>query len=185
MMDATLLETDSGRAPFWLVIMRRSTWFPMLGFPLIASVLVFAYCIYSDKTQMLGPLQGSLWLALALNGSIGLAIGYVGAWFKFFATKDSVEYVAMFGVKIGIYVFVFLSLVSVVLSLCKQPPTFAAYGTVAVPLFAFEVCGCVIEPLWILSEVKESLSSRRERRRLEKYVEECRKRNDEDRHRSK
>jgi hypothetical protein len=139
--------------------MRRSVWFPVVGFPLIASLLVFAYSIYADKTQMLGPLQASLLLAFGLNGSIGVTIGFLSAWYKWVSTRDSAECVALFGLKVGVTVFVLISLISIVLKVCKQPPTFAAYGLVVVPFHAFEIASCILEPIVFVWEACESCSN--------------------------
>ena len=152
--------------------MRRSWWFPLCALPLIMAVVCFAYSIYAHDDQLLGPLRFSMLLALGLNGSIGFTIGVITSWYKWVSTRDSAECVALFGVKAGITLFVVLSLISIVLKLCKQPPTYAAYGMVVVPLHVFEIGSCVLEPVvWIWEACEfcsNTIKTRLERRRCRK-----------------
>ena len=108
-------------------------------------------------------------LAFGLNGSIGFAIGVVTAWYKWLTTRDSAECVALFGVKAGITVFIVLCLISTALKLCKQPPTYAAYGMVVVPLHVIEIGSCVLEPVvWIWETCEfcsDTIETRLDRRR--------------------
>ncbi len=149
---------------------------------LIASAML-ALSVVLDPTRLLGAFRDSMLIAAVINVGFGVFSGYLGGLIKFLDSRDSVELAVLFGVKIGLFVFAALMIVSYVLKCFDQPPT-AAPGKIILAPFAEPGLLCICcDPTWllVLNDVGSAGSSRKDRKKLEKYIEDCRKRDDEDR----
>lgn len=124
-------------------------------------------------------------MAAVINVGFGVFSGYLGGLIKFLDSRDSVELAVLFGVKIGLFVFAVLMIVSIVLKWFDQPPT-AAPGTLVLAPFAEPGLLCICcDPTWLffLSDVGSVGSPKKDREKLEKEIKEMRRRDAEDRRR--
>ncbi|MEI7577685.1 MAG: hypothetical protein WCK51_12395 [Armatimonadota bacterium] len=158
-------------------------WFAVTGL-FIGSVML-ALSVVLDPNRLLGAFQDSLLMACVINLGFGAFGGYLGGLIKFLDSRDSVELAALFGVKIGLFVFAVLMIVSLVLKWCDQPPT-AAPGTLILAPFAEPGLLCICcDPTWLmaLNGVGSAGSSKADRKKLEKEIELQRRQDAEDRKR--
>ena len=167
--------------------MKQSVWHWLAVTAIFIGSVMLALSVVLDPNRMLGAFRDSMWMAVAINLGFGLFSGYLGGLIKFLDSRDSMELALLVGVKIALFVFALLMVVSIGLKLFAQPPTAAPGTLILAPLAEPGLLMCCCDPMsWLLVGFTQSGgSSRKERLDLEDYTKAIRDEDDEDRRRRK
>lgn len=132
------------------------------GFALLVGLIVFEVFLFKGTTHAWIGCRASLLVAMAANLGFGGVAAFFGWAYQWLSDKSANDHVLLFGVKGGLYVFITLTIISLVLYWFKQPPTYAP-GVVAVaPVMTLEYGFCCFEPLfWLWAFFEGSPTSQR------------------------
>jgi hypothetical protein len=134
---------------------------------LLAGMILFEFRLHTSTDDLWLAMKASTGIALLANFGFGAVAASFASIYRWLEDLDPTEHILMFGLKVGLTVFIFLTIISIVLKMYGEPPTYGPAGLAVGTYFMVESGACCMFPdvgLWIAELFGTRPTSRRRSR---------------------
>lgn len=113
---------------------------------LLAGMILFEVRLHTSNDDIWLAMKASTGIAVLANFGFGVVAATFASLYRWLEDLDPTEHILMFGFKVGLIVFVVLTVISIILKLIGEPPTYGPAGIVVGTYYMVEGGCCCMAP---------------------------------------